>query len=1060
MNQFNRLIKSSNRLSDEKSIELYSTFTIDKNSNELFLVKKLEEFSITNWEEFIFEFYYVIHFIKYLWQEYDFTNEEILQKLKSILTFILEQEKPERYSHILNVIFFINKTEKFFYIEQYKKLLEENKLFHDINSVFQSIFIELKNNDYFLKTFQETIINNASEVYFFDVKKGFEYLLTLNKNKFKKYFLKLLEYFNLKENKNKLMYFHEYTSLIRNYDKKHFSIILDKLFKKVDNSNFNNDDLKILKNFLIWDIIFSIEKHERKILKNLFINKLSKYFYEKDNHFLIKILPEIKTKYLLFSIEDYIAEYLHIDDIEEFINLYKWTENWNIIYFVYDILKQSWKNNFIEKFEQSSVWKNIKKYNKQLESNSKEIEKNKQKEIEKERESLLKMINPWKWGYYPKLFQDYTEYIANYEWLESIFNQNEIKAINESIKLQLETYLSTLKISNYNDDKIKKILTFEKKQENSYSHTRNSVYLWWIIEISKNINFDLTKYHKVFVLFYPLLWLEDKINDTLEIIWKNIDSKDINYILRVYTEDLHENAIWLRFYNIDTLHTFYQRFKDIFTSNQKSKLENICLDVINSNEVNNIYYKKNFLQIYSEIWWEGKLLTLWNLWKNKYPNFNYFKDYLDKAEIETKEWESMKFLSFIAKELITRYQNKKIILWTVEQIKKWAVELIDTHEIKYPYRSSSFVWLSEKESELLQYWNDKNNFSYIFEEIPNIDIINEITDLLDYSFEIQKKLISWELKWDYELYCFYIRKIFYKYILNLDDSLIKKAYYYKLKEVLNKYDYKITYNFNLSDIKSKFWIDNIEEEAKDIIEKEWMDGVIKLLKENDALSIKTWWLELDKKNLENELRLRPEKDKDFILFVEWITDKIILENAWEKLKWNEEMFFRIENWFDCHHIWRWFKEENHWFLESDNKTFIWMLDFDSAYKQIDLLLDSNDSKNWKMIQDKKTLWITLKHSKKKWYVFLLPVPFFRKDYVWKSYSDKSMLSIELLFDDNLLEWYVDKIDLPWWVKLFKMKTKNWKKINFARSTNKFKKEDFKNFEPIFNVLENIRDWKM
>jgi len=1042
--EFDKLLKSTEWISNDEYKKVYHLFSIDKNDNELYLLNKLEEFSLIKWHEFILKFYTTTGFIKYLWENYNFTNEKISEKLKEILDFILNEEKPEKYSYTLEVFFSINKNDNEYYINQYEELWKLSKLYHDINETFLEIFIKLKVNDKFISAFQKNIIDNATEVYYFSVKRWFEYLISLDNNNFKKYFLKLLDFFNLKENKQKLIHFHEYTSLIRSYDKKEFSSTITYLLNKIDNALFSENELNTIRNFIIWDIDFAIEHHERNILNNIFINELFKYFNEKDNTFLLEMLSSLKSKYLILSLEPLIVEYLKESQIEDIIKLYKDTDNSNILYFTYDRLMQSWKNNMVELFEKSSIWSDIKKRNIQIEKNNKKFENDKQKRLEKDKQNFFKMIKPWKWKYYPKLFQDYSEYIRNKKLLESIFTSDEISKINTSIKKQIKVYLEALEITDYNDEKISRILTFEKKQENSYSHTWNSVYLWWIIDISKNIKFDLDKYYKSFVLFYPLLWWEEKINDTLEIIWDNINSKDIDYILKVYSEDLHENAKWLRYYHVDTLHDFYEKFKLNFTAVQKKRLESICLDIINWESEDNIYYKENFLHIYSEIGWEKKLLKLWNQWNTKYKNFNYYKDYLDNDSIDKKEKDSFKFLTFIAKELIKTYQNKKIILWTINQVKNGLIEAVDIHEIKYPHRSASFSWLSEKESELWRWWSDKYNFSYIFKLIPNVDILNDFLELLKYSFSVQEKILNWELEWNYELYCFYIRWLFYKYVKNLDSSLLNKDYYYKIKDLLNKYDYKITYNFNLSDIKDKFWIDNIEEEAKEIIDAEWIDWVVKLLKEKYEK-----WSELASKDNEENLKYRRKK---YIVFVEWPTDVNYIIKAWEFL-WKTELLEMI----DIFIIW---EKNDKWETNKSNDDYLkYWWEFLSVNPDfipywVEKVLFLHDPENWNgklnikeaVYQD--TIFIKLMKLNEnnvvnKWIEWLFNKNFIDKviDNNWNSFS----------ITENTI----------WWKKTKKVEIIQWYKKNVQEWICKnWSKKDFLHFNHIFDLIQDIIDWKV
>lgn len=1048
---FDKKIKKWEYLDKKDFEELYVSFQEDNENNNLYLIQLLEnkEFEKIRWYQ------YILNFIKYIWENYNYENIKIKEILKNKLKIIFELEKPENYSYFLSILYWINKDDKEYYINQYDLLKNENKLYHDINESFLKIFIYLWINNKFIKAFEQIIIDNTINYHSYIVKEWFNYLNSLKNTIFKKYFLELIDFFNNVKQKEKLIDYHEYTWLIKNWEKKDYLQIINTLFKKVENSNFKTKDYDKLFDFLCWDIEFALKNYQRDLLKNYFIKELSSFLFKKYPNFLVKILDKIDKTKILFWMESYIIEYINISDLEKIIHILKWTQSKNIIYFVYDILKQQWKTNLIRTFEESkSIWKQVLKRNKAIEKNNKKFEKVQKDRIQKEKDEFFKMLNPEKLHFYPKLFQDYSNYINSDKWLQQLFDEKEIKNIEKSIQKQIITFLEIINIKDFSDEKIEKIITYKKIENNSYSITAYSTYLSWIIQISRKIKIDFKKYYKVLVLFYPLLRWDNKIEDIFKIIWNYLEEEDINYILKVYSEDLHNKAIWLRYYYTQNLVDFYNKFESEFkTISQKQKLEKICLDIINWDDEDNIYYKEGFLKIYSKIWWKTKFIRLWKKWKEKYSNFNYFIDILENENQDKNDIDKMKFLTFINKELILSFQDKNAILWRIEQIKNWKIECKDELKIEYPYTSTWMMGISSKYSELDRFWRGEYQFSYIFSHIPKVDIKKEILDLLKLSFKIQSDLIPWRLKWDFEMYYWYLRKIFFEYINNLDKSLVEKDYYYKIKSILDDFDYKITYNFNLEDLREKLGIDNFEEEAKDIIEKEWIKWVIKLLKEKSKLNDNlideqfknyTW---SEKSNI---------NDKKYILFVEWESDRIILETARDKLYWSLEKNFIIKNWFDCYHIWRWFKEENYWFLDSNlDDIIIWMLDYDSAFEQQRRLLEMNKWQNWKLIEENDIKWRLVKHNKKNWYVFLLPVPLERLEYANYEYESKSLLSIELLFSDKVLNWYMENIKLPWWNILLKMSNKSWKKIKFARFTNTLPKEEFINFIPIFNLIDKI-----
>jgi hypothetical protein len=1056
--EFGKIYKKSDWMTQEDFAWVYSFFLLDRENNELFLIEELKKYSIEKWSEYLSHYHRIMWFILYLWNNEWFKNQVLTNILKWILEYIISGELPEKYWFTLRILFSINKDDHDYYINQYKKLRDEWKLYHDINEEFLEIFIDLKINDLFLETFQQNIIDHAIHVHN-SLEKWFRYLISLNDEDFRSIFLKLLEFFNIKENKFKLIHYHEYNSLIRTYDKDNFKDILLTLWEKITSSWSTEIQIKEIKDFIINDIDFAIERHERNLSEILFINSLFQTFHNQDKEFLLDVLKWIKTKHITLSIEAFIVENLDLPQIEDLIKMYKWWENEIVLYFVYDKFTYLKNEEFIKIFDNSSMKKEFKKRNKLVLKNQEKYKEKEEKRRLKEKAVIFWMLNPWKDQYYPKLFQDYVSYLKKDWWLLSLFKQDEIEKINSSIREQVITYLEGLKIKDYSDTKIQKILTFEKKENNSYTYTWNSAYLWWILDIAKSIQFDISKYYKSYVLFFPLLWWSEKIKETFEVLSGKIKKTDIDYLLKAYTQDLHKNAKDLRYFHIDSITEFYQKFKNDFSKPQKKRLMELSLSIIDWGLEDNIYIKNNFLQIYSEIWWEKKLERLFHEWLRKYPNYNYFKDVLDNSEIEKEDSDKRKFIMFIARELCKTYSNKSTALWSIDQVKNWKIEVIDTHQIKYPHTFSTFSWISEKESEF-RWGSDNDSFSYIFWIIPNIDVFDEMLGLLNYSFQIQKELYSGKLKWEYESYCFYIRNIFHKYLKGLNIEHINKSYYTKIEKILSQYEYKITYNFQISEIQKIFWVD-IEEKAKRIIEDWGIQELVSILSSNKELNEENSRLITTNQELNKELWERPEKDKSVVLFVEGITDKTILINAWIKLYGTKEIPFRIENWYSAGHIRNLFID-HYSVMDSDtSKCFIGMLDFDSAFNEY------NSIKNWDEKEKLVNIWLLKKHQTKNGYVFLLPVPDFRKKYAQKIYWGSSLLSIEFLFRDKIIlkkdtSWkhkYVEEIEYPWihTSKLYKFR--NSPKKDFADMTNAFDKEEFQNFIPIFHMIDMITNWK-
>lgn len=186
--------------------------------------------------------------------------------------------------------------------------------------------------------------------------------------------------------------------------------------------------------------------------------------------------------------------------------------------------------------------------------------------------------------------------------------------------------------------------------------------------------------------------------------------------------------------------------------------------------------------------------------------------------------------------------------------------------------------------------------------------------------------------------------------------------------------------------------------------------------------------------------------KSYILCVEGETDKIILENAWNKLHPTQPMPFFIHICYADTQIKSLLDRIN---LDSFiGKTFIGLWDFDSAYNQWNGL-----SKGWKKMQEDISLGLLNKKAASPLYALLIPVPSYRTDYASKVLGAESALSIELLFKDRLLSQYANTKHCLGGGSIKEMK--NSKKVEFANKTNNFNAHDFEEFNKIFQIILDI-----
>lgn len=188
--------------------------------------------------------------------------------------------------------------------------------------------------------------------------------------------------------------------------------------------------------------------------------------------------------------------------------------------------------------------------------------------------------------------------------------------------------------------------------------------------------------------------------------------------------------------------------------------------------------------------------------------------------------------------------------------------------------------------------------------------------------------------------------------------------------------------------------------------------------------------------------------ENVVLFVEGKTDQTILENAWDKL-FNKPRSFQIVGSFDRSFMRNLFSR-GEIFSNKPNTLFIGMLDFDEAFEDWDTLR----KKGWTQNNSKKENdGLLISHNNQFGHMFLLPIPECRKDYAGENFGKTSSITIELLFEDPLLDGYIDKFPLPGGGHSMRFKTK--KKLAFAEKTKEFSESDFNNFLPIFKLIEEI-----
>ena len=190
--------------------------------------------------------------------------------------------------------------------------------------------------------------------------------------------------------------------------------------------------------------------------------------------------------------------------------------------------------------------------------------------------------------------------------------------------------------------------------------------------------------------------------------------------------------------------------------------------------------------------------------------------------------------------------------------------------------------------------------------------------------------------------------------------------------------------------------------------------------------------------------------KGVVLFVEGQTDKQIIENAWKKLNPAAEPVFEVVNAYDCFAIQNAMSREDI-FKNSPATVFIGMLDFDRAFECWERLRGKNGWTGDAAKTEREGLLI--KHANLRGFVFLLPVPEYRRELAGQGFGKDSVMSIEFLFEDRIIGEFLREEKLPGGGR--KPVFRDDKKQEFADMTSNLAQADFEAFKPVFALIDQI-----
>lgn len=196
-----------------------------------------------------------------------------------------------------------------------------------------------------------------------------------------------------------------------------------------------------------------------------------------------------------------------------------------------------------------------------------------------------------------------------------------------------------------------------------------------------------------------------------------------------------------------------------------------------------------------------------------------------------------------------------------------------------------------------------------------------------------------------------------------------------------------------------------------------------------------------------------------VIVTEGKTDAFIISNAWQKLRPSDPMPFHLVPAGGVKSIMNMLgtgPENPGWLYATFNgrgvDRYLALYDFDNAgFGQWNGLI-SRFRENERF--DEATCLSHKRPSAPLW-AALLPVPSFRRSIASRTLGDASLMAIELLFPDELLEGRLSKSPLPGEASEYIFEAKDREKMPFAIATGEFPPEAFEAFQPLFQLCDEI-----
>ncbi|CAM8655457.1 AAA family ATPase [Sphingobium cupriresistens] len=187
-----------------------------------------------------------------------------------------------------------------------------------------------------------------------------------------------------------------------------------------------------------------------------------------------------------------------------------------------------------------------------------------------------------------------------------------------------------------------------------------------------------------------------------------------------------------------------------------------------------------------------------------------------------------------------------------------------------------------------------------------------------------------------------------------------------------------------------------------------------------------------------------EAAKPILLLVEGRTDVKIMNTAWDKLRPGIPRPFEARDFLGARNVTHALKDDTI-YSRVGERILIGLYDFDDAFDQWHGVWKAQP----RLGSDAEGLY--KKHPSERGYAFLLPVPEGRDGLASQEFAGRSLLSIEFLFDDNLLpDGVVEQVSFPSGPA---PRIKSSKKVEFANAATLFEPSAYRHFEPLISLIE-------